>query len=60
MADIVLLRVRAESAHHHVVLHPLAQWVDRSGCCNHIHGKFLLVEGTTWSNSDSAPPKAEI
>ena len=60
MADIVMLRVRAEPPHHHIVLHPLTQWVNPNGCRNHIHGKFLLVKGTPRSNGDSAPPKARI
>jgi hypothetical protein len=30
MADITPLRVRPQTAHHHIVLHALAQWADRS------------------------------
>ena len=55
-----MLRMRAKTPHHHVVLHRLAQRVNRGGCRNHIHGKFLLVEGTPPSSGDSALPKVQI
>jgi hypothetical protein len=60
MLDVIMLCMRAEPPHHHVVLHPLTKRVD--GCLrdSRLHGKFLLVEGTPWSNGDSAPPKAPI
>ena len=60
MADVVLLRVRTQTPHHHVMLHALPQRVDRSGCRDGIHDKFLSLKGTPCSEREAAPPKSNI
>lgn len=58
MPDIVLLRVRPEATHRHVLQHPLTVRMGRGSSRDSIHGKFLSVEGTPPSAGDAAPPKA--
>jgi len=44
--DVVVLRVRSQAPHHHVMLHALTERADRCAGRDGIHGRFLFVEGT--------------
>lgn len=54
VANLILLRLRSRSSHQHVVLHTLAERVDRRIGRNIIHGKFLSFKGTPRPDGDSA------
>lgn len=57
VAHILMLGPGRQAAHHHVVLHPLAQRTDRGGRGGS-HGKFLALNGLAWSDGGLSPPKA--
>jgi hypothetical protein len=60
MPDIVMLRMRAETPHHHIVLHPLTQWVD--GCLrdSRIHGKLLFLKELQGRTTTQHRPKPKF
>ena len=58
VADVVLLGMRSQTPHQHVVLHTLAQRADRYVGRQGSHGKFLSLKGTPCSAADLAALKA--
>lgn len=55
---VMLLRLRGQPPHHHVVLYALAQRCDRTVSWENSHGKSLQFKGTPWFEGDSTPLKA--
>ena len=58
MTNVVLLRMRSQAPHQHVLLHALAKRRDRSIGRQGSHGKFLSLKGTPWSDRGLYPLKA--
>src|SRR5579872_6849051 len=60
VADVLVLGSRQQTPHHHVMLHPLAQWRNRSIGGDGSHGKFLSVEGTRMLRRRTRPAQSLI
>lgn len=58
VANILMLGPGRQAAHHHVVLHPLAQRTDRGGSGS--HGKFLSLKELHDQTAASPRPKPMI
>src|SRR5262245_17168641 len=58
MTNVILLRMRPQAPHQHVVLHALPQRRDRSVGRQGSHGEFLSLKGTPWSDRSLYPLKA--
>ena len=58
MTNVVLLRMRSQAAHQHVLLHALAKRRDRCIGRQGSHGEFLSLKGTPWSDRSLYPLKA--
>jgi hypothetical protein len=58
VTNVILLRMRFQAPHQHVLLHALAKRRDRSVGRQGSHGKFLSLKGTSWSDRNLYLPRA--